>query len=183
MLYWPQRRRIERMRKRILIGAAALLLAAVWIGGQMLGPSMSDVWALRQVSRDLGVSVRGGTVLSHEDTHSAMSDGNTLTVVSFSDDHCFRSVQGNGDWKPLPLTENLSLLVYGSQSRGPWLKDDEGKNPIPVITEGYYFFRDRNSEAVDPDSDLDIFHRYSYNFTVGLYDAGTDTLYYLKADT
>lgn len=171
------------MRKRIWMGAAVLLLAAVWIGGQKMGPPMSDVWTLRQVSRDLGVSVREGTIVSHEDTHGAMSDGNTLTVVSFSDGHCLRSIQGNGSWKPLPLTENLSVLVYGNERRSPWLRDEEGKNPIPVIAEGYYFFRDRHSEAEDPASDFGLFRRNSYNFTVGLYDAGTDTLYYLKGDT
>ncbi len=174
------------MRKRILIGAAVLLLAAVWIGGRMMGPSESagDRRVLRRVSEDLGIDAREGTVLSHKDTHGGMGgDGHTFTVISFSNDQCLHSLQGNGAWRPLPLTENLSVLLYGNERRAPALTDEEGKCRIPVIAEGYYTFRDRHPEAEDPDSDLDIFRRYSFNYTVGLYDTGTDTLYYLKTDT
>ncbi len=91
------------------------------------------------------------------------------------------SLQGN--WNPLPLTENLSVLLYGNKTWAPALTDEEGKNPIPVIEEGYYIFRDRHPKATGPASDFGIFRRPSFNYTIGLYDTGTKTLYYFKEDT
>lgn len=173
------------MKKRIFgILAIAALAAGLWAAWQMSRPGndLGDSAVLRAVSKDLGVSAQRGTVLSHEDTHGGMGgDGHTLTVISFSDDQCLHSLQGN--WTPLPLTENLSVLLYGSKTRGPALTDEEGKNPIPKIEEGYYIFQDRHPKATDPASDVEIFRRHSYNYTIGLYDAGTNTLYYFKEDT
>lgn len=172
------------MKKRIFgILAIAALAAGLWAAWQMFRPggTLGDGAVLRTVSKDLGVSAQRGTVLSHEDTHGAMSDGHTFTVVSFSDDRCLHSLQGN--WNPLPMTENLSVLIYGSKMRGPALTDEEGKCCIPVIEEGYYIFRDRHPKATDPTSDFEIFRRASFNYTIGLYDTGTNTLYYFKEDT
>ncbi len=173
------------MKKLVFVLLAiAALAAGLWATWQMFRPggALGDEAVLRRVSKDLGVSAQRGTVLSHEDTHGGMGgDGHTFTVVSFSDDHCLHSLQGN--WNPLPLTENLSVLIYGSKTRGPALTDEEGKCRIPVIEEGYYIFRDRHPEAEDPTSDFEIFRRPSFNYTIGLYDTGTKTLYYFKEDT
>lgn len=173
------------MKKRISVWLAiAALAAGLWTARQMSRPgnALGDSAVLRAVSKDLGVSAQHGTVLSHEDTHGGMgNDGHTFTVISFSDDHCPRGLQGN--WNPLPLTENLSVLLYGGKTRGPALTDEEGKCRIPVIEEGYYTFRDRHPEAEDPTSDFAIFRRHSFNYTIGLYDTETKTLYYFKEDT
>lgn len=175
------------MRKKALLGiAAAVVLAAWgWAGWQTarrIDPQYADGLALEEVSKALGVNVRDGELVSHEDTHGGMgNDGNTFSVVSFPDGRCLRRVEGS--WKPLPLTENLRMLLYGGESRSPWLSGVDGENPLPVIENGYYTFRDRHAEAADPYSDFEIFRRASFNFTVGLYDTDTGTLYYLKADT
>ena len=52
-------------------------------------------------------------------------------------------------------------------------------NPlVPDIQNGYYRLIDRHS-----DRETDILDRYSFNFTVGLYDTDNNTLYFCELDT
>lgn len=63
------------------------------------------------------------------------------------------------------------------------LTDREGNCRIPVAEEGYYLFRGRHPETENSDGDFEIFLRYPFNHTIGLYDTKTDTQYYSKEDT
>ena len=88
------------------------------------------------------------------------------------------------DWKPLPLTENLQLIMYGGEkngvSYGYYLAE---KAHWPVINNGVYKFLDRYPDAVDEAEDRDLFNRNSYNFSVAVYDLDTNILYYFEFDT
>jgi len=44
-------------------------------------------------------------------------------------------------------------------------------------------FVDRHSESKDIHSDIDLFSRHSFNFTIALYDVDSNTLYYYEFDT
>ena len=57
------------------------------------------------------------------------------------------------------------------------------KADIPEIEEGYYYFIDRFSETKDKYSDEDLLNRYSFNFTIVLFDNKTNILYYYEFDT
>ena len=49
---------------------------------------------------------------------------------------------------------------------------------LPEIQNGYYRLIDRHS-----DTDTGILDRYSFNFTLGVYDSDTNTLYCCEVDT
>ncbi|MCQ2355374.1 MAG: hypothetical protein MJ102_09845, partial [Clostridia bacterium] len=132
---------------------------------------------LSQVSKALGVNVSGGTLETKKDTHGGfLGDGATYYRISFEDDSCLNEIRKSSEWSSLPLTEDLQECLTGHSTL--W-----GDLPIPEITNGYYCFIDRHSEATDRKDDTDLHSRASYNYTLALYDADTDTMYYLRIDT
>ena len=88
------------------------------------------------------------------------------------------------DWTPLPLSENLQLMMYGGEKDGV----NYGYNLAeeahwPVINNGVYKFVDRQIRVGDQSDDSYLLDRYSFNFSVAVYDLDTDTLYYFEYDT
>ena len=90
-------------------------------------------------------------------------------------------------WKPLPLTENLQRIMNMTCSR---MEDGVYYNKTlaemahwPIIENGVYKFIDRHSDAIDESDDTDLRNRYSYNFSIAVYDLGTNMLYYFEFDT
>ncbi len=54
---------------------------------------------------------------------------------------------------------------------------------IPRIENGYWLFIDRHGDSVDNYDDVELFNRHSFNFTLALYDAYENMLYYIEFDT
>ena len=56
---------------------------------------------------------------------------------------------------------------------------------IPEISNGYWFVLDRHSAAKSKYNEKDIFKedRYSYNFTVAVFDIDKNVLYIYELDT
>jgi len=135
------------------------------------------------VSKALGFDVSGGKEVSNYDTHSGNGDGTSCVAISFDDDtNVLEGIKRNAEWKALPPDETVQTLVYGvsdeTSSIGPFLKDGNGTPLVPEIQNGYYLLIDRNT-----DKGTDILNRSSFNFTFGLYDTDTNTLYFCKLDT
>lgn len=113
-----------------------------------------------------------GNVKDSFDNHGGFhGDGIAYAVVTFPDQEAERAIAQNPDWKPYPLDGTVQTLLYGvttdSESRGPYVTDDDGEPLFPEISDGYYFLLDRAS----------------FNFTVAIYDKETRTLYYAEIDT
>ena len=129
-----------------------------------------------------------GEVLSEEDSHGGFhGDGSTIVQIQFKEDTIVEAIMEQGDWKVLPLTENLAALVYGIHSEnssvGPMVHDGTGTPIIPAIDNGYYYFHDRHAESLNPGDDSGILDRASYNFTIAIYDTDNKSLYYIELDT
>jgi hypothetical protein len=142
---------------------------------------------ISSISRTLGISLSGETVLTSEDTHGGFhGDGETYAEISFDDESgasFAKNFADNRDWRTFPLSDNLQAVVYGNAYCAPYIQDDEGAALVPPIEQGYYYFYDRHSESKDPKDDTELFSRYSLNFTLALYDTGNYTLYYYELDT
>ena len=131
------------------------------------------------VSRELGVDVSGGTEISYEDTHGGFhGDGTTSIVLQFNDNSMLDAIKKDPKWKEFPLDEIMHEIVCGSDMEidghpvpGPLIQ-------VPKIQNGYYILIDRHSEK-----DKNILERYSFNFTVGLYDTDANILYFCELDT
>ena len=120
------------------------------------------------------VDISAGTVVSSNDSHGGFHGDGTLTVTFDCTNVSDSALNGMRSWRSLPLSENLQHVVYGGF-------DDEIN--IPEITNGCYFFHDRHSEAVDPTDDSKLFDRYSYNFSLLIFDFDTNMMYLIEVDT
>lgn len=139
------------------------------------------------VSAALGIDASAGIVISAWDTHGGFhGDGITYIALEFSDESVLQEIQRSPAWKPFPLDETVQILVYGISGesdgmrfqRGPYLDRNDHKSIVPDIRNGYYLLIDRQK-----DKESDILSRSSLNFTVGLYDTDTHTLYCCALDT
>lgn len=84
------------------------------------------------------------------------------------------------NWKTLPLTENLNLIMYGGDNYHYNLSDEIS---LPKIEKGYYYFVNNHDKAISRFEDSDLFDLGSFNFTVAIYDCKTNVLYYYEYDT
>ncbi len=159
------------MKKLAVLLAAAIMCVALAACGNKTPQEI--------VSKELGVDVSGGTEIAYEDTHGGFhGDGTTSIVLQFDDNAVLEAMKNDSKWKEFPLDEIMQEIVYGTDMEidghpapGPFMK-------VPEIQNGYYILIDRHSEK-----DKDILERYSFNFTVGLYDADNNTMYFFKLDT
>ena len=172
------------MKKNVisLITAAALLLAGLTA---CKGKTPQNL-----ASEALNLDLSAGSEVSSYDTHSGNGDGTSCIVLPFQDDAVLEQIQASDAWHPLPIDQTTQVLVYGlsgetgenSWQIGPYLTDDSGNSLVPEVQNGYYFLLDRQAEdGKTPGSD--ILDRGSFNFTFGLYDTDTDTLYCCELDT
>lgn len=140
----------------------------------------------KAISKELGVDVSGGNIALHSDTHGGFhGDGTTFITMEFSDGSVWEQIQENGQWKPFPLDDTVNALLYGVfhdiARSGPYVVDGEGNALVPDIQDGYYILIDRHTDAGKGEED--ILHRFSFNFTLAVFDTDTNTLYFCKLDT
>ena len=142
-----------------------------------------------EISATIGIDVTKAEYATRIDTHGGFhGDGSTIVIMPVSSDSVLPQIQANENWHSLPLTENLTAVVYGIRtddaSVGPFITVDDSRTAaIPQITNGYYFFLDRHSQSTDPQDDTNVLARSSFNLTIVVYDCDTETLYYLELDT
>ena len=131
-----------------------------------------------------GFSKRSFTVVEEVDTHGGfLGDGSYYLILDCSDNEA-AALSIVADWKRLPLSENLSLIMYGGEKNGRSYGYYLFKEAhMPVIENGYYCFKDRHFEAKDVSDDAELFNRFSYNFSLAVYDIDTNRLYYFEYDT
>lgn len=172
-------RRIPMKRLFLTLPLIALLFSLTACGSG--GSSQAAI------SQELDVDVSSGQVLSFEDSHGGFhGDGTAFVVLSFPDDRVLREIEEAPQWKPLPLDRTVKALAYGvsdaAGSTGPFLTDGGGNPLLPEIQRGYYLLIDRQADSGSA-TVAGILDRSSFNFTLSLYDADTQTLYYCRMDT
>lgn len=152
----------------------------VIILGCMLGVGGEDDFWQSRISEALGVDVSSAAVTASYDDHSGFhGDGTMYAVLYFEDDRMEQTISAPGGWKALPLSENLTTLVYGKRTDtatyGPYIGAT-----VSQIEEGYYFFYDRKNETFTDDQ---VLQGGSFNYTFAMYDTADNLLYYYEYDT
>ncbi len=123
----------------------------------------------------LNIEIDAKSVVSDDDTHGGFhGDGSRLIVVQYDDDTMEETISEADNWKKLPCSDNLNTFIY---------QPYDSNLHIPEISNGYYFFYDRHSDAQNHYSDEDLLNRASFNFTFALYDSDTKKLYICSYDT
>ncbi len=143
---------------------------------------------LSEISKTIGVDVSAGEMISESNSHGGFhGDGDTVVVIQFADNSFSKQIEETEEWNTMPLTENLTALVYGVQTEGssvgPMIHSGDGTPAIPEVENGYYYFRDRHYQSTDPTDDSGVLGRASYNFTMAIYDTDSQILYYMELDT
>lgn len=131
--------------------------------------------AKRQVSQELSLELPPSDVEFYEDTHGGfLGDGTTYIRLKFYDGALPENFWYDVRWHSLPLTENLA----------GWVPRINGEAACALgVQTGWYYFRDRHSEAEHDWDDAPINGRFSYNFTLAVYNTDTQTIHFLKLDT
>lgn len=114
----------------------------------------------------IGVDVSRGKIVESITTIGWFGDGNKYVVIDFHENDLSVVIDKNQNWKCLPLSENINNYLYNQHMS------------IPVIKNGYYFFEDRNNEAINKYEDTSLMNRSSYNITIAIYDTDNHKLYY-----
>lgn len=168
-----------KKHRKLLITAIIFAALALLIYWGTLPPDPIDY-----VSDVLEVKLPRGEVLETVETHGGFhGDGATYIVIQFQEDISDRLV--GQYWHDLPMSENVSTCFYGRETEtmtyGAHVNNGAGL--ADLITNGRYYFCDRNSKATDPADDSQLLGRSSFNYTAAVYDADSCTLYYFKFDT
>lgn len=145
------------------------------------------------ISESVGVDCSKGEVVISEDTHGGMQgDGQTYIELSFPNGEPEEEMKQNAYWKELPLSKNVSAIVYGydeitefgAYSQNAMFLDYSDslsypKPRIPEIENGYYYFEDRLLTDENRWDDSEVLEREAhYNFIFAIYDKDTQRLYF-----
>lgn len=149
----------------------------------------------QELKRELGVDISGYTEMTESDNHGGFhGDGELLYTAYYNAgpaaelEEKLEVLAGKetSGWRKLPMTEVLRAAAYGIEEEtrrvGPYVTLD-GQQALPEVAEGYYYFRDRHSQAEDERDDSQLLVRNSQNFTLAVYDAENKVLYYYEGDS
>ena len=116
--------------------------------------------------------------MEEKDTHGGFhGDGEAFVKAYFSDNQAKKfisKIKTNSHWRELPMPETL-------QKRAFYNVDKEME--MPNIENGYWFFLDRHSKAIDKYEYSEMFDRASSNYSIVVFDTDSNTLYYYALDT
>ncbi len=131
-----------------------------------------------------GFTKQDFTVVEENDTHGGfLGDGEYYLIMDCSDntEKALENIEG---WNKLPLSENLELAMFGGEKDGEtygYMLSEHAH--MPKIENGYYFFEDRFDGAENPNDDSELLSRYSFNFSLAVYDCDTNIFYFFAFDT
>ena len=134
------------------------------------GGASEEGRALSRIGRELGMDLSSGTLIRFEDSHGGFH-GDGLTAAEVELGGLAENLTDAAGWKPLPMSENAAQAVRVCKGED-----------VPA-EQGWYYLYDRHSESEDPYDDTELNSRYSWNFTMAVYDSRQGRLYYYELDT
>lgn len=156
------------MRKTILALFCALFCALSACGGEN-GAEQE----LRRVEDALDLDLSGGTLERFEDSHGGFH-GDGLTAAEVTVEDLVEKLANAGGWRPLPMSDSAAQAIRLCEAE---------EETVEETAEGFYYFYDRHSECEDPYDSTQMHSRFSYNFTMAVYDSGNGRLYFYELDT
>ncbi|MBQ3135616.1 MAG: hypothetical protein IJB75_07395 [Oscillospiraceae bacterium] len=131
-----------------------------------------------------GLRVGDYEIVESLDTHGGFHGDGTYYLILDCSKNREKALKAVSKWDRLPLPENVKLMMYGGMKNGRYYGYHLAEEAnMPRIENGYYVFRDRYRGGNDPSDDSELLSRYSFNFTIAVYDADTDRMYYFEYDT
>lgn len=167
------------MKRKLIILISALLIIS-----SCLSSCSYEFNAKEYIEANLDINTESAqidTVIAP--TPSFNGDGDTYVVLNFSGNPILEEIKEKDNWKQLPLTDNLTALVYGKENVCNGITNDDDELLIPQIENGYYYFENRHSDAKNKYGDSDVFDLVSYNYTIAIYDEDENILYFYSLNT
>lgn len=164
-----------------------LLIGVVLINLTFLACSSSNS-KQEYIAEQINITMPDVLNIEYTDEHKGVhGDGQTFGKVEFDETNgknFVLNIENNQIWNKLPLTENLNLLMYGGEKNNIVYEDEFAqKLGITHMENGYWFFIDRHTQSDCDNKDTDLLDRCSFNFTLAMYNADINTLYYFEFDT
>ena len=132
----------------------------------------------------LGFEITDYTIVEEEDTHGGFHGDGSYYLILDCSKNSSQVHEAIKEWKELPLSDNLDLVMYGGEIGGVNYAYNFAEDAhLPTIQNGVYKFVDRHSSSVDQSDDTNLLDRASFNFSIAVYDLDTDTMYYFEKDT
>lgn len=166
----------------LVIALSALLVIAISV--LIIYLKWSDIPSpMEEISAAVGIEFPASAqILSGSDDHGAFQgDGRAWYEVDTAGT-AFDPLPT--DWKPLPLSGDAESAFYGSSAIVGDIKRTilpalpKGAK-LPEVKNGFWFFDDHCGDECSAFDES----RLSLSFTAALYDADTETLYYLDVDS
>jgi hypothetical protein len=170
--------------KKKLVYLIMMMIIFVFIWTNVLFISMD-----KQLSRALDVRIPADSTLVIEDSHGGFhNDGVLMVRTEFEGEKAKEiatQIKKNQNWKATPLPKNIRLVLYGGEmgNNSYYVSDLAQKNKLPEISEGYWLFMNRKDGKKKITAGEELFSDFSANYTVGLYDTKTNSLYYFESDS
>lgn len=156
------------MRKTIL-ALFCVLFCALSACGEEGGAGQE----LRHIETALGLDLSGGTLERFEDSHGGFH-GDGLRLAEVTVEGLVEKLANAGGWRPLPMSDSAAQALRLCEAE---------EETVEETAEGFYYFYDRHSECEDPYDSTQMHSRFSYNFTMAVYDNGNGRLYFYELDT
>ncbi len=170
----------------IILVALGMMLPLIFFGGMFLifwfafpdeqppyEPRPDGYWQ-KVISKEIALDVRDSEVLYEMDTHGGFLGDGDATIVLKMNGSLTEAIEGDSLWHELPLPKELKMGVFC---------DEEGNRLTGEIENGYYFFLDRHNEAENVFDPSPLRTRLSRNYTLAVYDADENILYFYALDT
>ena len=168
------------MKKSCLL--IIVLVIVFMVAGCSLGSNQD------YIANQINIDMPDILTIEHIDDHGGFhGDGEKFAKIVFDNKNglnILSQVENSNRWNEMPLTENLNIIMYGGvKDNMEYAYNLAEKSGIPEIENGYWLFTDRHSKSTNSESDIELFSRYSLNFTISIYDTDNNTLYYYELDT
>lgn len=140
------------------------------------------------IEKRLFMTLPEKVAIEYDDSHGGFhGDGEFFAKVTFTEGQAkdfLNSIRDNEKWYTLPMEKDLSLLVFGGKDGDMTYGYGSDKmKPAQDIKNGVYFFRDRYVEQYKNDVSSGLLKRFSYNYSIGIYDKDNRILYVYELDT
>lgn len=143
----------------------------------------------KRLSRALGIRIPSDSALVIQDSHGGFhNDGDLMVRTKFEGkkaEKMVSQIKSNQDWEATPLPQEIKLVLYGGEISpdNVYQSDLAKQNNMPEISAGYWLFIDRKDGKKKITAGKEWLSDYSSNYTVGLYDTKTNSLYYFESDS
>lgn len=165
------------MKKSIIIGISIWVVFIISLLVSFIVINILYGWHM-YVASQIEIHIPFAVKNDNKDSHGGVQrEGESLSKFYFDEKNAVKfkeKINKNQHWKKLPMTKIVE------ESTGAW--DKEMK--IPEVKNGYWFYLDRHSEATDKYNENDMYNgRYSFNYSVAVYDTDENILYFYELDT